>query len=183
MSRFSPLLLLWVVSLGGFAQVPPPNTLTRESTVTGTVDRVERAGRLVTFRSDENVFQTVYVDPKVMALDTLKVGDVVTVRYTESVIVQVRPDAKPTAPQDTTEEARRSGDEHVLEQQNIVVTIEEVDPQGLFVTYRTHDNRRLMHAVRDKELLKGIRRGDRIEVTLTRARAVSIERGRRELPG
>ena len=179
MSRFSSLLVLWVVSLGGFAQVPSPDAVTRESTATGTVDRIERASRVVTFRSDDNVFHTVYVDPKVTAFDTLKVGDIVTVRYTESVIVQVRPEAKLAAPRDTTEEARKSGDD-VLEQQKIVVTIEDIDSQGLFVTYRTHDNRRLVHTVRDKALLEGIRRGDRVEVTLTRARAVTIERGRRE---
>jgi hypothetical protein len=32
--------------------------------------------------------------------------------------------------------------------------------------------------VTDKRLLAGIRRGDRVEVTMTRERAVSIERGR-----
>jgi hypothetical protein len=179
MPGFSPLLLLWAVSLGGLVQAPSPNAVTRESTLTGTVDRIERASRVVTFRSDGNVFQTVYVDPKITAFETLKVGDAVTVRYTESVIVQVQPQARPTAPQDTTEEARRSGGEHVVEQQKIVVTIEDIDSQRLFVTYRTHDDRRIVHAVRDKALLDGIRRGDRVEVTLTRARAVSIERGRR----
>jgi hypothetical protein len=45
----------------------------------------------------------------------------------------------------------------------------------LFVTYRTQDNQRAVHPVQNKELLKGIRRGDRIEITLTLARAVSIE--------
>ncbi len=48
-----------------------------------------------------------------------------------------------------------------------------------FVTYRTQDDRKIVHAVRDKALLDGIRAGDRVEITVTRARAVSIERGRR----
>jgi Cu/Ag efflux protein CusF len=37
----------------------------------------------------------------------------------------------------------------------------------------------MIHHVRDKALLEGIRRGDRVEITVTRARAVSIERARR----
>ena len=49
----------------------------------------------------------------------------------------------------------------------------------MFVTYRTHDNRKVAHVVRDKSLLDGIRPGDRVEITQTRSRAVSIERGRR----
>ena len=122
---------------------------------------------------------SIYVDPKFKAFDDLKVGDVVTVRYTESVIVAVRPNAKLTPLQDTTEEARRAGGDTVVQQQKVVVTIENIDSQRLFVTYRTHDNQRGMRAVIDKALLEGLRVGDRVEVTLTTARAVSIERGRR----
>ena len=94
MPRFSALLLLWLVASGVFAQAQPPNTVTRESTTTAKVDRIERSSRVVTLRGDGNVLHTVYVDPTITAFDTLKVGDVVTVRYTESVIVQVRPNAK-----------------------------------------------------------------------------------------
>jgi len=102
----------------------------------------------------------------------------VTVRYIESVVVQVRPNAKLTAVQDTTAEAHKAGDANVLQQQKRIVTIEDIDSQGLFVTYRTQDNTRGVHAVQNKELLKGIRKGDRVEVTLTQSRAVSIERKR-----
>ena len=66
----------------------------------------------------------------------------------------------------------------MIEQTKATVTIEEVDPQGLSVTYRTQDNRKVLRHVTDKRLLEGIRRGDRVEVTMTRERAVSIEPGR-----
>ena len=179
MSRLSPFLVIWLLSLGSHVHTQAPNAVTRESTTTGTVDRIERSSRVVTFRSEGNVFQTVYVDPKVKAFDDLKVGDVVTVRSTESLIVQVRPGAKLAVARDTTEEARKAGDEHVVEQVKTIVTIDSIDSQGLFVTYRTQDDRKIVHAVIDKALLDGIRSGDRVEITLTRARAVSIERGRR----
>ena len=179
MPKFSSLVVLWLLSVGAIAQTQPPNTVTRESTTTATVDRIERSSRVVTLRGDGNVFHTVYVEPTIKAFDDLKVGDVVTVRYTESVIVAVRPNAKPTEVQDTTEAARKAGNENVVQQQKVVVTIEEIDPQRLSVTYRTQDDRKIRHAVIDKKLLDGIRAGDRVEVTLTTARAVSIERGRR----
>jgi len=179
MSRLSPFLVIWLLSLGSHVHTQAPNAVTRESTTTGTVDRIERSSRVVTFRSEGNVFQTVYVDPKVKAFDDLKVGDVVTVRSTESLIVQVRPGAKLSVARDTTEEARKARDEHVVEQVKTIVTIDSIDSQGLFVTYRTQDDRKIMHAVIDKALLDGIRPGDRVEITLTRARAVSIERRRR----
>jgi hypothetical protein len=180
MARCIALLVAYaLLSLAGPARAQEPNVVTRELTMTATVDRIER-GRVVTLRGEGNVLQTVYVDPQVKAFDELKVGDVVTIRYVESVIVQVRPGAKLTDDlRDTTEEARKAGDENVVQQLKEVVTIEDIDSQGLFVTYRTGDNRRIARAVTDKRLLKGVRPGDRVEVTFTRDRAVSIERGRR----
>ena len=179
MSRLSSFVVLCLLLVGSLAQGQPPNAVTRESTMTAKVDRIERSSRVVTLRGDGNVLNTISVDPTIKAFDDLKVGDVVTVRYTESVIVAVRPNAKLTPLQDTTEEARRAGGETVLQQQKVVVTIDNIDSQRLFVTYRTHDNQRGVRAVTDKALLEGLRAGDRVEITLTTARAVSIVRGRR----
>ncbi len=155
------------------------NTLVRESSVTATVDRIERSSRVVTFRGEGNTFQSLYIDPSVKAFDELRVGDRVTVRYIDSTIVKVRPDAKPSELRDLTEEARKAGNENVVLQSQAVVTVESVDPEGLFVGYVTPDN---MHAIRkaaDKKLLEGLRPGDRVEITWTRERAVSIEHVRR----
>ena len=85
------------------------------STTTSTVDRIERSSRLLTLRSKDNVFQTVHVDTDITAFDDLRVGDVVTVRYTESVIVALRSNATLSPTQDTTAEARKE-DEQVVEQ-------------------------------------------------------------------
>jgi hypothetical protein len=175
MTAIPGLLMVSLLSLSGAVHTQtPPKVVTRETTTVATVDRVERSSRVLTAHSDGNVVHTLYVDPSVKAFDSLKKGDVVTVRYIESVVVQVRPNAKLTALQDTTTEAQKA-DANVLQQQKRIVTIEDIDSQGLFVTYRTQDNTRGVHPVQNKELLEGIRRGDRVEITLTQARAVSIE--------
>ena len=44
------------------------------------------------------------------------------------------------------------------------------------ITYRTADDRKMVQKVSDMKLLEGLSSGDRIEVTLTRAKAVSIEK-------
>ena len=178
MPEISAFLILSLLAVGGAAQTPAPNSATRETTTIATVDRIERSSRVLTAHSEGNVVHTIYVDPSVKAFDDLKVGDVVTVRYTESVVVQVRPNAKLTELQDTTAAAHKAGDASVVQQQKRIVTIDDIDSQGLFVTYRTHDNQRVSHRVQNKALLKGLQRGDRIEITLTQARAVSIERKR-----
>jgi hypothetical protein len=171
-------VILSLLVFGGPTPAQAPNAVTRETTTVATVDRIERSSRVLTAHSDDKVVHTFYVDPSVKAFDDLNVGDVVTVRFTESVVVQVRPNAKLTALEDTTAAARKAGDANIVQQQKRTVIFEDVDSQGLFVTYRTHDNQRGVYPVQNKELLKGLRRGDRIEITLTQARAVSIERKR-----
>ena len=150
-----------------------PNVATRESTTTATVEKVEKSIRLVTLRGDGNTMLSVYADPSITAFDALKVGDVVTVHYLESVVVQVRRDAKLADVVDSTNDAKKTNS-NVIHQLRAVVTIEEIDSQGLTVTYRTSDDRKMVHFVQDKKLLDGLHVGDRIEVTLTRERALSI---------
>ena len=179
---FSSMLSALVITLMSHAvqaQAPAPNVVATESTITATVDRIERSSRVVTLRSAGNVFQTVYVDPSVKAFDDLKAGDVVTVRYAESVVVQVRPGAALSDPRDVTAEAQKAGKKQVIQQLRAVVTVEGIDPQGLSIEYRTKDGLKVMRPVIDKRLLEGLHVGDRIEVTLTRERAVSVERVRR----
>jgi len=154
-----------------FAQTP--HAVTRESTTRATVETLEKSIRLVTLRGDGNTMLSVYADPSIKAFDALKVGDVVTVHYLESVVVQVRRDAKLADVLDSTDEAKKTNS-NVTHQLRAVVKIEEIDSQGLTVTYRTSDDRKMVHFVQDKKLLDGLHVGDRIEVTLTRERALSI---------
>jgi hypothetical protein len=172
-------LVITLMSHAVQAQATAPNVVTTESTTTATVERVERSSRMLTLRSGGNVFQTVAVDPSVKAFDDLKQGDVVTVRYVESIVVQVRPGAALTDVKDSTAEAQKAGNNQVLQQLTAVVKVERIDPQGLSVEYRTRDNRKVLRSVADKRVLEGLKVGDQVEVTLTRERAIGIERVRR----
>ena len=172
-------LVITLMSHAVQAQAPAPKVVATESTITATVDRIERSSRVVTLRSPENVSRSVYVDPAVKAFDDLKVGDVITLRFAESVVVQVRPDAALSDPRDVTAEAQKAGNAQVIQQMRAVVVVERIDPQGLSIEYRTKDGLKAIRPVNNKRLLEGLHVGDRIEVTLTRERAVSIERVRR----
>lgn len=173
----APALVMALLGQAAPKSAQPPNVVTRESTVTATVDRIERSSRVVTLRGEGNVLQSVYVDPKVAAFGDLKVGDVVTVRYIESVIVQVRPNAKPDGVRDTTEEAKKAaGGDNVIGQTKAVVTIENIDTQTSIVSYRTGNGIRAARLVQDKKLLEGLHPGDRVEITQTRERAVEIRK-------
>jgi hypothetical protein len=170
-------IVLALMPGGGPVQPPARNVVTTESTTTATVDRIEKSTRVVTLKSKDNSFQDIYVDPSIKAFDDLQKGDVVTVRYVESTVVRVRPDAALSEARDVTAEAQKA-DPQVIEQRKAVVTVESVNLDDLSIEFRTQDGRKIANHVSDKRLLEGVHAGDRIEVTLTRERAVSIERAR-----
>jgi hypothetical protein len=175
---FCVALALGFVSQPTAVLAQAPNVVTRESTTKATIEQIDKSIRVVTLHGDDNAIQSIYVDPSVKAFADLKVGDVVTVRYVESAVVQVRRNATLAEAHDTTEEARKAGKADIIQQTKAVVTVENIDSQGQTITYRTRDDRKMMHVVPDKKLLEGLHHGDRIEVTLTRERAISIERAR-----
>ena len=154
------------------------NVASQESTTTATVDHIDRFSRTLTLRRDNSITQMMSVDPSEPLFDDLRTGDRITVRYTDSTIVRVRPGAPLGGLHDTTTEARATND-RVLQQLTAVVTVDRIDPDHQYVLYHTGDGVKTMRAVADPTLLRGIRAGDRIEVTWTHERAVSIERLRR----
>jgi hypothetical protein len=168
-------------SLWPVAAAQAPNTSIRElETVTGTVERTERATRTVTLRTGPSTTHMVSVPPENTIFDELRTGDRITVRLSESVVVAVRPGGKPSLPVETTGNASRvpSAARDVVQQMKAAVTIESLDRGQNVIVYRTADNQRGTRRVLDPRLLDGLKAGDVIEVTYTQERAVDIQRAR-----
>jgi hypothetical protein len=164
------------------ARAQEPRTTAQEVVaVTARVDRIDRSSRSLTLRTPEGVLHTVYVGPEVKMFDEVKLGDTLKVRIVDSVVVAVRPNATPKVVTDTTAEARKENADNrgeVQQQLKMIVTIESVDAQKQMVVYKTADNRSVMRAVSDPHLLEGLKRGDLVEVTFTRERAIELTRER-----
>jgi hypothetical protein len=175
MSKLVAVALVLVVMAAVEGSAAAQNTSTKEVTVRATVDRIQKSERVVTFRAEGNIFQNIYFDPSVKGFDDLKVGDEVTVRFQQSVVVKVNRNAKLSTARDTTAEAQKA-DPTVMQQVTAVVTVESIDMEDRQITYRAADDRKITQRVEDTKMLKGLHSGDRIEVTLTRAKAVSIQK-------
>jgi hypothetical protein len=159
-----------------------PTQSVRVTTVTVTVEKLEPATRGLVYRTQEGVINSLTVNPDVALYDELREGDLVVVHYIEAIVVKVAPGASLTNPTETTERAKaKVVDSGVkIEQQfTQVVTIDEIDPVARTIVYRGADSRRVFRAVQDPALLSGLRRGDVVEITLTRERALSVERAPR----
>lgn len=159
-----------------------PKAITRDvAVVAGKVERLDPFGRSVTLRTPEGLLHTVYAGKELKAFDELRSGDTITVRISESVVVAVRPNAKMTVVEDSTAAARKSPEAagaDVMQQLKAVVRVENVDLTSQVITYKTADNRSVMRQVVDRHLLEGLKRGDTIEITYTRERAIEITRNR-----
>ncbi len=86
-----------------------------------------------------------------------------------------RPNAKTTVVEDNTAAAKKEArDADVIQQLKVTVTIEAVDAAKQLVTYKSADNRSVTRAVSDRRLIEDLKRGDTVEVTYTRERAIEI---------
>jgi hypothetical protein len=151
------------------------------SEVSGIVDRIERAGRLVTVRSADGMLTPIHAGPELPAFDQLERGDRVTIRFYDSYIVEATPGARMKPVEDTTADAQKkldTAETAVLQQLKLVVTIDEIDRRNNTVTYHDVTNRRVLRGVQQPKLLEGLKPGDVITITYTRARAASIEKRR-----
>ena len=68
------------------------------------------------------------------------------------------------------------GRSDVQQQLKAVVTIESVDVPAQVVVYVAGDNRRVMRTVVDPHLLEGLKKGDVVELTYTRERAIELQK-------
>jgi hypothetical protein len=139
---------------------------------------------MVTLRGPEGKSLTAKVGPEVRNLGQVKVGDRVVMEYTEAVMAEVV--KKGTGTLDAGVAAARTapGDRPgagIGEFVRIPVTIFDVDTvqNVVEVTGPRGYNRRI--AVQDpkmRQFIRGLKKGDEVEVTFTEAFAVSVEPAR-----
>jgi hypothetical protein len=142
------------------------------------IDRIDISTRMVTLRTDDNRLHSVYVDRALKSFDQLKVGDVVKVRVVDAVVVAVARNAKPSMVADTTAAARKASSDgtEVLQQLKAVVTIESVDLNTQTVVYKLANSQSVTRYAVDRHLIEHLKKGDVVEITYTRERAVEIEK-------
>jgi len=174
---------LLVASAGVSAQDPAaPRVDVRDvAVVTGRIDRIDPFTRSVNLRTAEGLLHSVFVGPELKIFDELRAGDAVTVRITESVVVALRPNAKTTVVEDRTAAANkgaRGAQADVIQQLKTTVIVESVDVAKKMISYKGADNRSVTRVVSDRRLIDGLKRGDTVEVTYTRERAIELAKNR-----
>lgn len=145
--------------------------------VTGRIDRVDPFGRTLIVQTAEGMPYSVAAGRRLEVFDTLRVGDTVTVRTTESVTVVPRPREKTTAVDDQTAAANAGADGTravVIQRLRAIVIIEHVDQAAQTIVYKGKDNRSVTRMVGNRRLLNGLTRGDIVEITYSRERTIEL---------
>jgi Cu/Ag efflux protein CusF len=162
------------------AQAQAPASVSRSAVVTETavIQAIDSANRLITLKLDDGTMDTIYAGPEVQRFNELKVGDKVTFKYHESIVYAIQqPGAKPPAAASAAmvrDQGPRPGGT-LSQQLTTVVTVKAIDMNIPSVTITTADGNTMSFKVEDKNNLTGVKVGDKVQITYTRALAVSVE--------
>jgi Cu/Ag efflux protein CusF len=166
--------------VGAFApaSAQKPVTQSEAMTETATIVAIDSTNRLITLKAEDGMTDTVFAGPDVKRFSELKVGDKVTFRYYESVVYAIQqPGAKPPAPA-TSGIVRSTGPKPggtMSEQLTAVVTIQAIDLKIPSVTIKTEDGTVMSFKIEEPKNLTGVKVGDKVQITYTRALAISVE--------
>jgi hypothetical protein len=168
--------MLALTATSAAAQVT--KTLTGETrTVTATVEAIERSTRVVTVKKEDGTHDVLYMPAAIKRFDTLKIGDKITAKYYETVVLQLKapgsPDTDKSSGGAVRTEGRPSGT--ASHQQTITATITAIDQAVPSITFTGPRGWTYSSRVEDKAALAKVKVGDKVDITWTEALVLSID--------
>jgi hypothetical protein len=171
-----------IVAVGLGAAAPAraqSKTITGEQkTVTATVEAIEQSHRDVTLKKPDGTYTVVHVPEGVERFSSLKIGDKVTARYYENVVLRLKEAGEAdvnsgSAGVTPTAGTMPAGTTAV--QRTITATITAIDQKVPSITFTGPNNWTYSSKVEDKKALQKVKVGDKVDITWTSALLVSFE--------
>jgi Ni/Co efflux regulator RcnB len=154
-------------------------TLTGEQkTVTATVESIERSSRAVTLKEENGEYVEVIVPADIKRFDTLKVGDKITAKYYENVVLRLKLPGEKSKDTDTAAITPGTGAKAggtAATQRTITATITHIDSKLPSITFSGPNGWKYSSRVEDKAALAKVKVGDRVDITWTVAVLISAE--------
>ena len=169
---------MWVTA-AALPQAQAPVTKANVVKVTATIQAIDATTRTVTLRDDKGNEDSFSVGPAVQRFNELKVGQKVNITYYESIVFQlVKPGEKGGGESldvalNRAKSALPAGT--VATQDKATVTVQAVDPNVPSITVTTADGRVVTRKIEDKKNIAGLKPGDKIDITYTRAVLTSVQ--------
>jgi len=168
---------VWMsLSLPAAAQV---KTLTDDTEVVkATVEAIDASTREVTLKGPDGTYTVVTAPAEMKRFNELKVGDKITARYYENIVIRLKAPGEKDVDSGTMGATRGTGAKPgatVAEQRTITATITQLDPKVPSITFTGPNGWSYSSRVHDKKALAKVKVGDKVDITWTAAALVSID--------
>ena len=150
-------------------------------TETATVEAIEASTRSITLKKPDGLFVTIVAGPEIKRFAEVKVGDMVTARYYENLVIRLK---KPGEPEVDNRSKATTPSEQALpggtkaRQWTITATITAIDTNMPSVTFTGPQGWKYTSKVQDTEALAKVKVGDKLDIVWTEAVLVSLEPGK-----
>ena len=168
-----------LVSMAGTAMAQSKTISSEMRTETATVEAIEAASRTITLKKPDGTVVSVVAGPEVKRFAEIKVGQKVTARYYENIVVRLKAPGESEVVSGTrgvtpSEQVLPGGTK--AKQLTITATITAIDVNTPSITFTGPNGWKYTSRVQDKEALAKVKVGDKVELVWTEAVLVSIER-------
>jgi Cu/Ag efflux protein CusF len=148
---------------------------------TGVVEAVDAATRTVTIKKSDGTVVTTVAGPDIKRFDEVKVGDTITARYYDTLVVRVKQPGEmevASATRGTTGSGQATPGGTKAKQVTLTVTITAIDPVAPSITFTGPQGWKYTSPVQDPAALAKVKVGDKVDIVWTEALLVSLERGK-----
>jgi hypothetical protein len=173
------MVAMAMTALSAGAQVS--KTVAGETLVaTATVEAIERGSRQVTVKKTDGTYEELYIPQDLKRFDTLKVGDKITARYYENLVLRLKaPGEKDVdAASSSVVPTKDAPSGTAAHQTTITATIAAIDQAVPSISFTGPRGWTYSTRVKDKAALAKVKVGDKVDITWTDALVVSLEQGR-----
>jgi Cu/Ag efflux protein CusF len=180
MAARTTMMLAAMLCLAGSALLQAQEPVSKANVVkmTATIQAIDQTTRTITLRDDKGNEDTFAVGDAVQRFKELKVGQKVNITYYESIVFQLlKPGEKGGG---TSAEAALSRAKSALPagtvavQEKATVAVKAVDMAVPSITVTTPDGRTVTRKIENKKNLEGVKAGDKIDITYTRALVTEV---------
>ena len=175
------------VGIGAMAQEKAPGKAKPEAkrervvTLTGTVEAVDLANRVVTIKGSKGNVIDLKVGPEAKNLDQVKVGDKVVAKYYESLAYRLKKEGAGEGGTLIQAGAGTTAGEipaaALTNQLTMTAKVTNISPKRDFVTL-TGSGGSVDVAVLDPKNIEGLKTGDEVVITYTQALAIALDKAK-----
>ena len=178
-TRTMLVTMLWLAGTAALPVAQAPVTKANVVKMSATIQAIDTTSRTITLRDEKGNEDVYTVGPGMQRFNELKVGQRVNITYYESLVFQLlKPGEKGggtsfDAALDRAKSALPAGT--VAAQDKATVTVKAVDMSVPSITVATEDGRTVTRKIEQKKYLEGLKPGDKIDITFTRAIVTEVQ--------